>query len=339
MILTLFKSIMEAYTTPEQVIDAHWDDIAESLMIFYRRDKKEDAPMFNLWEFNPNGEQGRKYHNVSRLSWDYYPGTIRRCSENALGLWGLVLDCDSKLTMEQAIDEVHGIEYVLYSSFRHSAAQDKFRIVIPFTRMMTKEEFNLKRDDMKACFPLIDTASFSTSQAIFLHSGSDESNAIALRGRGAMIDPDSFISKEPVVKIESNVVYTPPTDEQKEYYKTMVREALLTCSGVNRSGSGEGITLAAICRSAGMCFEEFGSICQIIGRDGSSLKTLDVQGQFWGVVGPNPKVRKETRDKFITDHGGKIKTKSYEKWQHTRTKIANKYKAVDPQKAKDVLQN
>jgi len=306
MILTLFKSEWEAYTTPDQIIDADWEDVAEALMIFHQRPKKEDAPMFNLWEFNQQGEPGRRYTDKEREHWDEIPGTIRRCSENAMGLWGLVLDCDAKLTMEQAIKEVEGLEFVLYSSFRHSDVQDKFRIVIPFTRMMTKAEFELKRDDIKKCFPLIDTASFSKSQAIFLHSGADVNQAIALRGRGGKLNPDHFLDTIIPPKEESRHVYEPPTDEQKQAYAKMIRESLLTCSNVNRSGAGEGITLAAICRSAGLSFADFGQICQVIGRDGSSLKTLDVQGQFWGVVGPDCKITKATRDKFIAAHNGQL---------------------------------
>ena len=81
-------------------------------------------------------------------------------------------------------------------------------------------------------------------------------------------------------------------------------ESLLTCSNVNRSGSGEGILLASLCKSSGMTMNEFGSICQVIGRDGSSLKTQDVQNQFWGLVQNDVKITKETREKFISAHNG-----------------------------------
>lgn len=324
MILTLFKSEWEAYTTEDQIIDANWEDIAQALMIFNQRASKEEAPMFNLWQFDHYGQPGRHYHNKLRETWDEIPGTIRRCADNAIGLWGLVLDCDSKLTMEQAVKEVEGLDFVLYSTFNHSDKQDKFRVVIPFTRMMTKEEFELKREDMKICFPLIDTASFSKSQAIFLHSGLNEKQAIALRGNGAKINPDDFIDKPIVIKEIIDKVYQSPTIDQKEYYAKKIIESLLTCRNVNRSGPGEGITLAAICRSAGLEFHEFSSICQITARDSSSLRTLDVQQQFWGLVGPDCKITRETRDKFITAHGGR--SKFTEPWRDVRARIANKYK-------------
>lgn len=321
MILTLFASEFHAYTTPDQIIDADWEVIAETLMIFHKRKVKEDVSMFNLWEFNQQGELGRKYHNKTRETWDDLEGTIRRCSENAVGLWGLVLDCDSKLTMEQAIQEVEGLEYVLYSSFRHGPEQDKFRIVIPFTRMMTKEEFELKKDDIKKCFPLIDPASFSKSQAIFFHSGPDKDIAIALRGRGYKLDPDHFENTIIPVAEKSQVVYTPPTALQQQSYQTMIKNSLMTCRSVSRSGSNEGITLAGICRSSGLTYLEFQQVCNAIGREGSSLKTADVQEQFWGVVGDGAKIKRGTREKFLKDHGGHLVTPSLSLLQQIKIKL------------------
>ena len=304
MILTIYKSEWEAYTRPDQIIDASWDDIADMLCDFNQKDKKEDVLMFNLWELNPNGEQGRKYLDELKETWDYRPGTIRRCTENLVGLHGLVLDFDNHLTIDQAIQQVEGLEYVIYTTFNHSEAKHKFRIVIPFTRMMTLEEFEMKVDDMKACWPKADNASFSKSQAIFFHSGKDPKQAIAFRYSGAKIDPDMFISKAPAIIIPNPIVYVPQTDQQKEAYKQMIYNSLLTCSNVNRSGPGEGVLLCNICRSAGFTFDEFSAMCNMIGREGSSIKTIDVQKQFWILVGDKAKVRAITRDAFINAHGG-----------------------------------
>lgn len=220
MIITLFKSEWDAYTTDDQVIDGDWDSIATALMFFHQRRKKEDAPMFNLWEFDPDGEPGRKYINKEKTQWNELPGTVRRCADNALGVWGLVLDCDAQLTMEEAIESVAGLDYVLYSSFRHSSVQDKFRIVLPFTRMMTRIEFEAKREDIKKCFPLVDNASFSRSQAIFLHSGANPSIAIAMRGHGAKINPDDFITSVRPVTAPSTYVPTGPVNQTAVYADT-----------------------------------------------------------------------------------------------------------------------
>ena len=306
MIISLLQSVTKAYLTPKDIIDTDWDNIAQRLMVFNRRTAKAYAPMFNLWSFDVNGEQGRKYiyiNNEKTEDFNYIPKTIRRCKDNALGLWGLVLDCDSQLTIEQAIQQVDGLEYVLYTSFRHSAAQDKFRIVLPFTRMMTKLEFKAKMDDIKQCFPLVDNASFSESQPIYMHSGPDANLAIALRGRGAMLDPAMF--KDAPVK-----QFTAPTSTiaaaPASSYTAAIKTSLQTCSNVSRSGANEGILLANICRSAGLSYFDFQQICLQVARADSSLRTDDVQQQFWALVGKDARVTKDVRDKFILDHNGTL---------------------------------
>ena len=196
MILTIYRSEWEAYTRPEQICDADWDDIAKILLDFHQANKKENVSMFNLWELNLSGELGRKLDKKTG-QYTELPGTIRRCSDNLVGLHGLVLDFDANLTMDEAIKEVDGFEYVIYTTFNHSKAQHKFRLVLPFTRMMTVEEFELKVEDMKSIWPKADRASFTKSQAIFFHSGKNSKDAIAFRYPGSKIDPDIFINTKP----------------------------------------------------------------------------------------------------------------------------------------------
>jgi len=199
MILSKFRSVKLAYLYPKNdIVDDHWENIVPLLLKFHKVSQKVDAPMFNLWQFNLSGEQGRKYHDDSHKTWDYRPGTIRRCVNNAIGCWGLMLDYDGGTTIAQARKFLDGLEYVLYTSFRHSKVLDKFRVIIPFTRMITKEDLELKNDDIRKCFPNVDNASFSISQAFYFHSGSDETLAVAdhVRG-GAILDPYSFQDNEP----------------------------------------------------------------------------------------------------------------------------------------------
>jgi hypothetical protein len=196
MNLTIYMSEWEAYTRPEQIIDNDWDDIADILLDFHQADKKEDVTMFNLWELNLSGELGRKLDKKTG-QYTELPGTIRRCSDNLVGLHGLVLDFDANLTMDEAIKEVEGFEYVVYTTFNHSKEQHKFRLVLPFTRMMTVEEFELKVEHMKRIWPKADRASFTKSQAIFFHSGKSSKDAISFRYPGVKIDPDIFINKKP----------------------------------------------------------------------------------------------------------------------------------------------
>ena len=202
MILTIFDSVTKAYFSPEQVVDSSWDEIANVLTQFHLVETKDDMELFNTWQFNLAGEQGRKYHDKSKKDWSYIPNTVRRCSDNAQGLWGLMLDFDKKATIEQVVADLDGIEYVLYTTFSHSSEQDKFRVVAPFTRMMTTAEFEAKKESIAKTFPLADTASFSMSQSFYFHCGRKPWDAIAFRVAGEMIDPASFEDKK-IYKIEA----------------------------------------------------------------------------------------------------------------------------------------
>lgn len=192
MKLTTFRTVWTAYTYPSEVIDADWDTVAEVLLSFNKVQSKDEVGLFNVWQFAADGEKGRKYHDKSKTTWDDIAGTVRRCSANAQGLWGLMLDFDKNCTIEQVCTELEGLEYVLYTTFSHSTAQDKFRVIMPFDRMMTIAEYEAKKAAITATFPRADMASFSMSQSFYFHSGQCEREAIAYRSHGHMLSPAMF---------------------------------------------------------------------------------------------------------------------------------------------------
>jgi hypothetical protein len=293
------------------MLDWDWDSIATLLMEFQQVPVKEHANMFNLWQFDPNGEQGRKYLNYpDKTTWVYIPDTIRRCSANAVGVHGLVLDYDNNKTIQQVIQELDGIEYVLYTSFRFSHVLHKFRVIIPFTRMLSKEEFQRKQKAIRETFPEVDNASFSTSQAIFRHSGKDPSIAISCRGRGSMVDPDWFedeVIVDPITPISSTKYSGDMTTDLQQKYKQAVLKSLLSCSGLRRGaskGTG-GPLLVAICKSCGLEFADFRGICMAAAASDSILRDTQEQETLWRSVGEKDQhITAHVRDKFIAAHGG-----------------------------------
>ena len=119
MIISLFNSVYDAYVTPNRVINEDWEVIQEILCNFNEVKEKEDAPMFNLWEFktlDEGAELGRKWQykdGKKTSSYTEIPNTVRRCKENAKGVWGIVLDYDGGKTIAEAEAELVGLEYVL----------------------------------------------------------------------------------------------------------------------------------------------------------------------------------------------------------------------------------
>jgi len=145
MILSTFKSVSQAYL--DRSLDRPWAEMAQYLIVHYDRDTKEAVPLFNLWEFkkvnDPTCEVGRRYHGKEVINdqgkkvwerllentYDEIPNTVRRCKENCVSLGGIVLDIDEKMTLEDAMVKFDQYEYVIYTTFRHTAIKNKFRIV------------------------------------------------------------------------------------------------------------------------------------------------------------------------------------------------------------------
>lgn len=322
MRINIFKSRTEAYLTAERIIDTDWDTISQKLVQFNQVPTKEDAQMFNLWEFLPMGsaEEGRKYKYdpISKKSikteWTLIPNTVRRCANNVVGLWGMVLDYDGTKSIIDACQDVDGLEYVCYTSFRHTPEHNKFRIVLPFSRMMTHAEFIDKEDDMRACFPFVDPASFSMSQAIYFHSGPSLLNKehISFINHGHLISPDDFKSVKKPVAIQQptkNNLYSQFNTFSPSVLlmrQAAIKSSLRTCKGIRRgvsSGNGGGLTLAVICKSFGLSFSDFQSICMTAADADSSMRDSAVQQAVWDDVSTD-RITRDVRDAFIQRYGG-----------------------------------
>jgi hypothetical protein len=195
MILTIFKNTTEARVA--EVIDDDWNHIIKLLLEHDPSPIKEDVLMYNLVEFrtadDPLCEPGRRYHYVNGQKTEKYDiifNTVRRCKNNVVGLWGIILDYDGGATVEQAITQLTGLEYVLYTTFRHSPELNKFRVVIPFSRPLLAADIRGRQRDIRSLFPQVDAASFSMSQSFYFHSGATD--PIAYHNQGTIIDPYEF---------------------------------------------------------------------------------------------------------------------------------------------------
>lgn len=309
MILTLFESVQKAYTRPTQILNNTWDDIAEFLTTFNQCDKKEDMTLFNLWQFDINGEPGRKYTYVNGERTENYtevPGTIRRCKANAQGAWGLILDYDGNKRIEEVLDELKHLEYVLYTTFRHSAETHKFRVVLPFSKACERDKFRLKIKSISETFTAVDHASFSESQSFYLHSAINDDEAIAYRNKGMMLDADMFadeiIPDAPTIELPKR-----DYDGDSNVYKEMLIESLTTCSGMHYAGVGTNhgvLTLVALCKSAGITYAEFDTICWKIAASDSSLQDAKQRKSVWNAWAPFNGITAKVREEFISCYGG-----------------------------------
>ena len=315
MIISTFKSIHQAYV--DLRLDMDWQEIAELLLTHNDVNSKHDVELYNMVEFKTvddvTTELGRKYHyinGVKQETFDSIPNTVRRCKNNVVAIHGIVLDVDNDMTIEQAIDLLDGIEYVLYSTFRHTVQKHKFRIVIPFSTPLLAQDVIGRQQSIIDTFPGVDNASFTVSQSFYFHSGKEDN--IAYHNKGVMIDPYSFEINE--VK---TYTYTPNLNEDlkgmddKEFkeYKDAVVNSLLTCSNLHYAGTGDNnkgvLTLVSICKSIGLSYNEYDMICQKISANDSELRKPNVRHNAW-VSWTSDRVRKETRDSFIKSYNGNL---------------------------------
>lgn len=309
MIFTIFDSITKAHIYDmRDVVDMSWDDCSQLFMTHQQADKKTDVKMFNLALFKPIGDQtaelGRKYrwlNNEKTGEYDDIPYTIRRCKSNVVAISGIVLDIDKDFTVEQAITDYDGLEYVLYTTFNHTMEKHKFRMIIPFSRLLMAEDIAGREADIKRTFPGVDQSCFTMSQSFYLHSG--HTDPIVYRNEGKMIDPYTF----EVAPVEV-VVCQQRTDDYEvtAEYKDKVIRALESCSGLGYRGHGDGgvLTLVAICRSIDLSFVEYDRICANIAGSDSQLQQKACRKTAWDNC-EYERITKVKRDRFIKDYGGR----------------------------------
>ena len=331
MILTTFKSVGQAYV--DHQIDELWTTLADLLTTHIDAEEKHRVPLYNFAEFktleDPTCEPGRRYHGhyvkgewfrLPDGTYDEIPNTIRRCKNNVVAINGIVLDIDDNTTIAQAQDLYRDIEYVLYTTFRHTQARNKFRIVIPFSQPLLAEDIAGRQDSITETFPGVDRASFTVSQSFYFYSGLDDPYSVW--NEGIMIDPyKHFEYREPKIWHPGTTVATTQMDaEFAEAYKSAVVKSLNTCSGLHYHGEHKHavLTLVSLCRSVGMTFEEFDAVCARMAHPDSTLKNPSIRVSAW--TGWNgDRIRKETRDKFIAAYGGEpVNVKQFQQQQYSQ---------------------
>ena len=313
MNITIYKDVHSpAY--PEGQLEYTWDELAPELMQFFQSDGKEKNILFNLWQlktvdvaeeggYNPKDP---KTGEKDKSLWVKVPNSIRRCKNNVIGLHGLVIDFDHNKTIAEAEKQYAEYEYVIYTTFSHSTSEDKFRMVFPFDQMMTKEEFDQKKESIAAMFPDADRASYSVSQAIYFHSGPDPKISYSRWNKGKFITVNQFVSivQPPVIPRPTAkfLIHQELDDEFKKTRKLQTMRALITCRNVRRGGA-DALILAMICKSVEATFVEFQQVCAIACAADSCMQTLEAQKSTW--VDSFDKITNDKRDQFIQKYSGK----------------------------------
>ena len=329
MILTLFESVQRAYTRQNQVVSGDWAEIASFLSTHVPASTKDEVELFNLWEFDMAGEPGRKKIYVNgewQGGYELLQGTVRRCKANAIQLHGLVLDVDEHLTIDACIEKYQAFEFLLYTTFRNTPEKNKFRIVFPFEKPVEQATLRLKEQSIRDTFAGADNASFSESQAFYLHSGAEPR---VHYNSGLFLNANWFEDRLPEILPER--IPTEFTGDRGAYKERLV-ESLLTCSGLHYASTQSKLgvlTLVALCKSADLTFEEFNAICWQMAAPDSTLKDAQVRKSAWQSWQPHTGITARVREEFISAYGG---TSQFVKVE-SMGRLVNK----DPEQARRVL--
>ncbi|MDP4299948.1 hypothetical protein [Leptothrix discophora] len=285
MKITFFKSEWETYTPEEMCMEASWDVIADMLTTFVQVPSKEATEMYNLWSFRVQD------------------GQIHRCKDDCIALHGLVLDYDQNLSMVDAVEQFAGFECAIYTTFNHGVGgRDKYRVVLPFAEPMPVAEFNKKRCAMIEAFPGVDRASFSRSQAIFLHSGPDAAQAFSARMSGHYLDWTVFEDEEVVEYTTAPARDRRVDPDFDSAYRRAVIESLASCRGFRHLNA---LSIVILLKSCGATFEDYCAVVSIAGDQDSCIQEDRSRTEAWAAVPDDVRIGRDKRDKFIAKFEGK----------------------------------
>lgn len=130
----------------------------------------------------------------------YKPGTTRGV-KNVDQVSAAVFDLDHlKAEQVEAIrGKLQGMEYVLHSSFGHSAEDQRLRLTLPVNRPMTPTEWAKVRASLIKTFDLpADPATKDASRLYFLPACPPEASPFAEHGKGEWVKVDTLLQTKPV---------------------------------------------------------------------------------------------------------------------------------------------
>lgn len=293
MIISIFNDVYSA-VDPQNVFDLEWDDARKILGDWIEVSAKTDTKLFNLWDFKLDKTQA-----VLRQT-DY---KISRCAENTLGLWGLVLDFDNMdadsdkaLTIDKAQEQYADYEYVLYTTYRHlyDGRTHKFRMIIPFSERLETHVFKAKKQSLLSAFKAADMASFSASQAFYLHSG-DKKKAYTHYNSGKFIDLTEYTDAPPPQ------MYIEPAFKRPSSSYT---ETVLAClSRVRGLHYEEAMNLANIVKSSGGGIQDYFALCGTAFAVDSSHRTKSEKTLISEFERAYKSVKRDTINAFLSSHG------------------------------------
>jgi hypothetical protein len=265
--LCLYRSVREAYVHRDEQVECTFAELVD----FFKEQQqlltvKESGLLFNCCRYRTDYESP-EWVRAGVDPRDY----IRRCKANVESISCLLLDVDGTVTLDQAVARWCDWEFLVYSTHGHTAEKEKFRLVIPVARPLTRDEFDARHTAMIETFG-VDGASFTISQAFYLPSyGLHNQDQAFIHWNQTDSRYDAL--ELPAEQIQRGELLEEPVQGQRTAVATSIYRTLVTGSNLHYT---DALTLAVLCKAHGLTQEEFIYIVQTIAAADSTLRTADV---------------------------------------------------------------
>jgi len=149
----------------------------------------------------PIVEDKSNYTHISMSIFDGYKN-----GQHAIEMWGLILDYDDGLSVDEAMERFEGFEYLLYTSYNHQrvkkkgvAPVDKFRIIFPFEKPCPADEWNLRKHFVTKMAPGVDPSSSKFVQCYCSPCTHEDNidNTVMFHSKGSYLDWEMFPRVDP----------------------------------------------------------------------------------------------------------------------------------------------
>jgi hypothetical protein len=296
MIISIFKNCRS--NVPDQT-EVSWEELTAGLAYHDVRKKPIDKPLEAYTK-----EEMDNFKDGPLISICSYKDGATRGEAGVDLYYGITLDYDQGLPIEDAIARFEGFKYCAYTTFRSRPDHPKLRFIFPIQVPIDVKTYSGYKKFLKDfAGDGVDNASFSKSQMFYTPACPAEfkDEALSWCSDGITLNLLDFEpSPEPEYVAPPITPRTIIDFKLPDGYADRVLDALGSCGGCRRN---DGMVIALICKSVGASYSEFASICRQISDHDSSLQHEVVQESAWKNQDKDH-ITNEVRNKWIVERGG-----------------------------------
>ena len=175
-----------------KVGDTTWPKLVKKLTTFVRTDEL----------FEDYQRAGNEKLAIKDVGWivggPFEPAVRRKANLQFRSIMALDLDHLDAWDVELILEAYKAYEYVIHSSHSHSDEEPRLRLVMPFTRDVTIEEYEPIVRQLAAFHPgsldFFDDTGFQVSRVMFWPSRSSDGSQFVAVNQGAWVNPDDVLS-------------------------------------------------------------------------------------------------------------------------------------------------